>query len=467
MQSDGRTLLLGGFRDETALAALLTVAFGAAYWQINHLLHYFSGLTFEQVQANPSIAGKGIGETPFDPYMGIAQLALLSCGMAISYVACRGRVSAYTVCLIAVPILVNVALLQWRDRPSTSAFSFSAMQSLILALLVQAGSLREQALALPKQIIGGMNSGTLLLDLKEGVSIAWIAAPIAAILTVVCLLVSVVTVYVSEENQDKLVLTFAERKVLSVVFALAAVALFCEAIFLVWERTRKLKAFVTSLPIAQPNSTSPTVTVPSFTEAASVQTILFLAANPKDSARLRLDEEVKRVEQGLERSKHRDRFRLIQKWAVTAIDLRRALLDYKPLVVHFSGHGSDTDALLLENDEGNLAEVSTEALADLFELSSTYVRCVLLNACYSVVQGKAIVKHIPHVIGMERAIGDGAAIEFAVGFYDALGAGEDFEKAFRYGSNAISLKGIPESKTPMLLRRTEDGGASKMASLQS
>jgi hypothetical protein len=33
------------------------------------------------------------------------------------------------------------------------------------------------------------------------------------------------------------------------------------------------------------------------------------------------------------------------------------------------------------------------------------------------VQAEAIVKHIPYVIGMSKAIGDKAAIEFAVGFY--------------------------------------------------
>ena len=44
---------------------------------------------------------------------------------------------------------------------------------------------------------------------------------------------------------------------------------------------------------------------------------------------------------------------------------------------------------------------------------------------------------------MKRAIGDEAAIKFAVGFYDALGAGRDFESAFKFGCSAIAWKGIP------------------------
>src|SRR5271166_387760 len=70
-----------------------------------------------------------------------------------------------------------------------------------------------------------------------------------------------------------------------------------------------------------------------------VRTILILAANPKGTERLRLDEEVKKIEQGLERSKRRDQFKLVVKWAVTDDDLRRAMLDNEPEIVHFSGHG--------------------------------------------------------------------------------------------------------------------------------
>ena len=42
-------------------------------------------------------------------------------------------------------------------------------------------------------------------------------------------------------------------------------------------------------------------------------TILILAENPKNTERLRLDEEVKKIEQGLERAKKRDEFNLVVK----------------------------------------------------------------------------------------------------------------------------------------------------------
>jgi len=79
----------------------------------------------------------------------------------------------------------------------------------------------------------------------------------------------------------------------------------------------------------------------------------------------------------------------------------------------------------------------------------------LLNACFSEVQANAIARHIPYVVGMRRAIGDQAAIQFAIGFYDALLAGESVELAYRFGCNAIQMAGIVEQMTPILKRRSD------------
>jgi hypothetical protein len=54
---------------------------------------------------------------------------------------------------------------------------------------------------------------------------------------------------------------------------------------------------------------------------------------------------------------------------------------------------------------------------------------------------------------MDRAIGDRAAIEFAVGFYTALGANKSYEFAFKIGCNAIQLAGIEESHTPTIVEK--------------
>jgi hypothetical protein len=183
------------------------------------------------------------------------------------------------------------------------------------------------------------------------------------------------------------------------------------------------------------------------------KTILFLAANPKNSTPLNLTGEVKEIEAGLERSQKRDKFQLKQEWAVSPSDVQRAMLDHKPHIVHFSGHGMGNSGLVLENAMGQAQLVKSSALAGLFELFADQVECVVLNACYSEVQAIAIAHYIPYVVGMNQAVGDRAARVFAVGFYDALGAGESIDFAYRLGRNRIALEGIEEDLIPVIQKK--------------
>jgi hypothetical protein len=205
-----------------------------------------------------------------------------------------------------------------------------------------------------------------------------------------------------------------------------------------------------------------------------MKNILILSANPINTDKLRLDEEVREIQAALERSQSREDFELITRGAVRIDDLRRALLDNQPQIVHFSGHGvrtnnlaleknqgtnyqreavrlhSQTGGIALENEFGQMQLVSTKSLADLFGLFKEKVECVLLNACYSETQSNAIYQHIDCVIGMERAITDDAAIHFSTAFYDALGAGRNYADAFEFGCNNIDLNNISESLTPKI-----------------
>jgi len=49
--------------------------------------------------------------------------------------------------------------------------------------------------------------------------------------------------------------------------------------------------------------------------------ILFLAVNPLDTTRLRLDEEVRAIDQALRQANYRDQFDLRQHWAVRSLCL--------------------------------------------------------------------------------------------------------------------------------------------------
>ena len=178
--------------------------------------------------------------------------------------------------------------------------------------------------------------------------------------------------------------------------------------------------------------------------------ILILAANPTDTKKLRLDKEIGEIQNAHRQARYREEIEIIPKLAVRVEDLQNELLYEKPNIVHFSGHGAGDDGLILENRNGLTQFVSSQALAGLFELCKDYVECVVLNACYTEVQAKAIYQHINCVVGMDKAIGDEAAINFAVGFYRAFMNGESYQKSFDFGCNAIDLQNIPESQTPKI-----------------
>lgn len=181
--------------------------------------------------------------------------------------------------------------------------------------------------------------------------------------------------------------------------------------------------------------------------------LLILAANPKSSMRLRLDEEVRDISEGLKRARHRDDFEIVQRWAVRPRDFQRAMLEETPQMVHFSGHGEGEAGLYFEDAVGNPQRVTGSALASLFKLFAQKARieCVVLNGCYSQAQAVAIAGHVPCVIGMQQAVGDQAAIEFAVGFYDALGNGESVDFAFESGKVAMALNSTGYAEVPVLL----------------
>jgi CHAT domain/TIR domain len=183
--------------------------------------------------------------------------------------------------------------------------------------------------------------------------------------------------------------------------------------------------------------------------------ILILTANPKNTDRLRLDEEVREIQAALDRSKNRDQFEIATRWAVRVDDLQSILMDRTPDIVHFSGHGGGSQGLALENELGQMQLVSSTALAGLFKLFKANVECVFLNACYSEEQANAIYQHISCVVGMNQAIGDRAAVKFAKGFYQAIGNNKSYKDAFEFGCNAIDLQGIPESSTPIIRLKPE------------
>lgn len=69
-------------------------------------------------------------------------------------------------------------------------------------------------------------------------------------------------------------------------------------------------------------------------------TILFLAANPNESSKLPLGEEIREIHAKIRAAAFCDSFDLLSRWAVRPLDLLQAFNEVQPHVVHSSDHGS-------------------------------------------------------------------------------------------------------------------------------
>lgn len=225
-----------------------------------------------------------------------------------------------------------------------------------------------------------------------------------------------------------------------------------------------------------PVSTPPT---PASASASASTTILFLAANPKNTDQLRLMEEHREIDSSLQRSNSRDKFSLHESLATTTRSLKDSILRHSPKILHFSGHGvrkendgdvqeggegdrsfmtaaivSETEALsysggiILEDAQGNPQMVEDKKLANLIKAMGG-IELVFLNACYSESQAKALLEVVPYVIGMNTAVPDATAVQFAAEFYLSLGSDRSYRNSFNIAVASIDIDNIPGEDIPV------------------
>ena len=95
-------------------------------------------------------------------------------------------------------------------------------------------------------------------------------------------------------------------------------------------------------------------------------------------------------------------------------------------IVHFTGHGKETDGqgyLVLEGEDGRARRVDNQTISDLF--AGRGIRLVVLSACESAdLATKLVRKMIPAVLAMQYKILDASATNFASSFFQALASGK-------------------------------------------
>lgn len=180
--------------------------------------------------------------------------------------------------------------------------------------------------------------------------------------------------------------------------------------------------------------------------------VLFLAANPPESAPLRLDEEIRMIQRRLDDTGG-IKFDLRLELAVRRDDFPGLLMRYQPHIVHFAGHGTEEGGIVFQDEVGAEAILSPQVLAEYFSVLTDNVQCVILNSCYGAAQAHTIAKSIDSVIAMKGETPDDMAIRFSRGFYEALARGRSVSDAFEVARLLIKGAEPKDERIPKLFHR--------------
>lgn len=113
--------------------------------------------------------------------------------------------------------------------------------------------------------------------------------------------------------------------------------------------------------------------------------VAFFATDPATASdrRLLLDEEVREIHQKIRLSDHRDAVKLESRWALRPIEILQYMNELKPTIVHFSGHGSEQDELVLQDRYGDAKLVSMESIVATFSTTIQYGWCFSTRVTHS------------------------------------------------------------------------------------
>lgn len=190
--------------------------------------------------------------------------------------------------------------------------------------------------------------------------------------------------------------------------------------------------------------------------------VVFLSADPLSApplghkARLGLDEDLRGILETVRAAKYRDVLEFDVRPAARIEDVAQALLETKPQIVHFSGHGKNEGIMLVGRDSCTPHWVSANSLTELFTAFRDDICVVVLSACSTRSQAEAIAEVVGCAIGTPAAIADEAAIAFNAEFYRAIAFGQSVKGAYEKACAIMGTKELDKVRPELVVRRGVD-----------
>ena len=187
--------------------------------------------------------------------------------------------------------------------------------------------------------------------------------------------------------------------------------------------------------------------------AQSQLRIAFLSSNPDDEAKLRTDIELKAVNRSISQAGNRDKVSLRAYPAASFTDLLDALNEFRPHVVHFSGHGGG-GGLYFDTEydfsyDGTHLDFST--IAKVINAIDDPPVLLVFNACDTERGASQLLGRVKAIVAMADSIGDESALLFAPRLYAALVAGQSASSAIAQAKAVLDAAGVADADLPKLL----------------
>ena len=183
--------------------------------------------------------------------------------------------------------------------------------------------------------------------------------------------------------------------------------------------------------------------------------VLFVCSNPTWTSRLDLGDEMRELLNGLQNQD----VRLTLLPAAQRLDLKMAITNREFDVLHFSGHATREEGIILRDEDGMEDPVDGTELENLLTKHEKPIKLVVLNACNTNPTAEKIRGSVDAIISTNKELLDNSARKMTRYLYKELSEGKTIDEAYATARLALKGAGLDESAYDDL---TGDGGGRKI-----
>ena len=190
---------------------------------------------------------------------------------------------------------------------------------------------------------------------------------------------------------------------------------------------------------------------PKYHDESAKKTILMLSANSVSSMSPRWQGEVIKIRKTIERAKNTTKernesifptYEFQDRAYINSSDLSQELTALAPDFIHISGYAEGISELVVSNMDKSVNQ--NTLIANLFNLHSKSIACIILSGCCLEEQIREISQYIKFIVAIPEGIPEDLTIKFIDEFYFNLASSKGVETSFNLGKNLLQREGFSD-----------------------